>query len=139
MREACGLSRNTSFPEVELLFERAARLCNNIPYGKSIENLYIRPVDFMHKDCSYEDLPVTTSYLEGINYMLDRVRQHQEKLTMLRDEILKTDWERYKLGEKNTGSIEKHMSSTIGDLVMFKNDKKHNKTEYGLIKRLVSA
>ena len=93
----------------------------------------------MHQDCSYEDLPVTTSYLEGINYMLDRVRQHQEKLTMLRDEILKTDWERYKLGEKNTGSIEKHMSSTIGDLVMFKNDKKHNKTEYGLIKRLVSA
>ena len=112
-----------------MLFEREARLCNNIPYGKAIENLCIRPADFMHPICSYEDLPATTSH------PLDRVRQHQTRLTELIDETLRNDWERYQLGEKNTGSIKKH----VGDLVMFKNNNKHNKTEYGLIKRLVPA
>ena len=48
VREACGLTRNESFPtlirsEVELLG------CAAIPYGKAIENLYIRLADFMHK------------------------------------------------------------------------------------------
>ena len=43
------------------------------------------------------------------------------------------------VGRKNTGSIKKHVSPTVGDLVMFKNDNKHNKTEYGRKKRLVSG
>ena len=110
-----------------MLFEQAARLCNNIPYGKAIENLYIRPADLMHPDCAYEDLPASTSHLEVINYMLDRVIICKTRLTELRDETPRYDWERYKLGEKNTGSIKKHVSPTMGDLVMFKNDNKHNR------------
>ena len=144
IKQACGLTRQESFPtlirsEAELLFERAARLCNNIPYAKGIENLYIRPADFMHPDGAFEDLPTTTSHLEGINYMLERIRKHQTRLAELRDECLKNDWERYKIGEKSTGAIKKHVSPTVGDLIMFKNENKHNKTEYGRIKRLVSA
>ena len=144
IRQACGLTRQESFPtlirsEAELLFERAARLCNNIPYAKGIENLFIRPADFMNPDGVFEDLPRTTSHLEGINYMLERIRKHQTRLAELRDECLKNDWERYKLGEKSTGAIKKNVSPTVGDLIMFKNDHKHNKTEYGRIKRLVSA
>ena len=55
IRQACGLTRQESFPtlirsEAELLFKRATRLCNNIPYAKGIENLFIRPADFMNPD-----------------------------------------------------------------------------------------
>ena len=43
IRQACGLTKHESFPtlirsEAELLFEQAARLCNNIPYAKGIVN-----------------------------------------------------------------------------------------------------
>ena len=78
IRQACGLTRQECFPtlirsEAELLFEKAARLCNNIPYAKGIENLYIRPADFMNPDGAFLDLPTTTSHLEGIY-----VREDQE-------------------------------------------------------------
>ena len=43
------------------------------------------------------------------------------------------------MGDKSTGTIKKHVSPTVGDLIMFKNDNKHNKTEYGRIKWLVST
>ena len=88
-------------------------MCNNIPYGKSVENLYIRPGDFLYPDCSYEELPLTVSHLEGVSYMLSRIKLHKEKLGQIRYDILKTEWDRYKLGEKNTGNTKRHVAPTM--------------------------
>ena len=140
LREVTGKVKDQSLPtllhsEWTFLLEKAARVCNEVPFKTDPANLYLCPQDIINPCEGMRNLEHTDSHLHSMNEMVAKVKKYQEVLMEARNLQVYEDLKRLSC-KKMTQSRGPEIKAEVGDVVMFSPKNKFDQTAYGRVTKV---
>ena len=116
----------------------AGKLVNDIPLGKSPDNLFICPNDILGRGGGCIRIRETASRLATVNMMMQRLKRHADMIKDIRRKTLEAEIEKFRAQNKKEGRLAIDVKPSIGDIVLVRDDEKYGYSKFGVVTAIPS-